>query len=106
VPLADVVPEQRMASLQKANRIRANRANLKRDLFDGSESIDNLLWEPPDYIHTMGIGDLIRAVPGYGKVRTDQVLKHCHVSESRTVGHLTVRQRAEIRDTLGSASWS
>ena len=54
---------QRMEALQRANNIRSRRAQLKRDLKAGRQPIHELLLEPPDYLETAKVFDLLLAVP-------------------------------------------
>src|SRR5581483_4448429 len=54
---------QRMEALQRANDIRSRRAQLKRDLKAGRQPIHELLLDPPDYLETAKVFDLLLAVP-------------------------------------------
>ena len=65
---------QRMEALQRANDIRTRRAQLKRDLKAGRQPIDRLLLEPPDYLATAKVFDLLLAVPKYGRVKVNKIL--------------------------------
>ena len=87
---------QRMDALQKANVIRTRRAQLKRDLKAGRVSIHTLLLEPPDYLETAKVLDMLLAVPKYGRVKANRVLQTCRISPSKTIGGLSARQRAEL----------
>jgi hypothetical protein len=91
---------QRMDALQKANVIRTRRANLKRDLKAGRVSIHRLLLEPPEYLETAKVFDLLLAVPKYGRIKANKVLQSCRISPSKTFGGLSDRQRAEIVNLL------
>src|ERR1700751_250301 len=84
---------QRMEALQRANDIRTRRAQLKRDLKAGRQPIDRLLLEPPDYLATAKVFDLLLAVPKYGRVKVNKILGQCKISPSKTVGGLSERQR-------------
>jgi hypothetical protein len=92
--------KQRLEALQKANGIRSERARLKRALKSGEVDICDVLLEPPDYVHTAKVFDLIMAVPKYGRVKTGKILDRCRVSPSKTVAGLTPRQRRELVDHL------
>jgi hypothetical protein len=91
---------QRMEALQRANDIRTRRASLKRDLKAGRVSIHLLLMEPPDYIETAKVFDMLLAVPKYGRVKVNKVLQVCRISPSKTIGGLSERQRAELISML------
>jgi hypothetical protein len=87
---------QRMEALQRANEIRTKRAALKRDLKAGRARIQTLLDNPPDYIETAKVFDMLLAVPKYGRVKVSKVLQVCRISPSKTIGGLSERQRAEL----------
>ena len=82
--------EQRMRALNKANEIRTKRAKLKRDLKAG------LLLDPPEYVMSAKVFDMILAVPKYGRVKANKILSQCRISPSKTIGGLSERQRAEL----------
>ena len=91
---------QRMDALQKANVIRTRRAQLKRDLKAGRVSIHTLLLEPPEYLETAKVFDMLLAVPKYGKVKATRFINHCRISQGKTVGGLSERQRNELMELL------
>lgn len=87
---------QRMDALARANAIRTQRAQLKRDLKAGRVSIHQLLTEPPDYLETAKVFEMLLAVPKYGRVKANKVLVACRISPSKTIGGLSERQRTEL----------
>jgi hypothetical protein len=87
---------QRMEALQRANDIRSRRAQLKRDLKAGRSPIHELLLDPPDYLQTAKVFDLLLAVPKYGRVKVNKILGQCRISPSKTLGGLSERQRGEL----------
>jgi hypothetical protein len=87
---------QRMDALQRANDIRIRRAQLKRDLKAGRQTIDDLLLDPPHFTETAKVFDLLLAVPKYGRVKVNKVLAQCRISPSKTIGGLSQRQRTEL----------
>lgn len=91
--------EQRMGALAKANRHRVYRAELKRNLKAGA-SVVPVLTDPSPEIETMKVFALLCAVPGYGRVKAARLLNHHRVAQSRTVGGLSDRQRAELIEAL------
>jgi len=91
---------QRMDALQRANEIRTRRAQLKRDLRAGKTRIDQLLTDPPEFLETAKVFDMLLAVPKYGRVKANKILQQCRISPSKTVGGLSERQRAELVELL------
>ena len=87
---------QRMEALARANDIRSRRAQLKRDLKAGRLRIHELLLEPPEYLETAKVFDLLLAVPKYGRVKVNKILSQCRISPSKTIGGLSDRQRSEL----------
>jgi hypothetical protein len=87
---------QRMDALQRANEIRTRRAQLKRDLKGGRASIHKVLLEPPDWVETAKVFDMLLAVPKYGRVKVTKILGQCRIAPSKTIGGLSQRQRAEL----------
>ena len=85
-----------MDALQRANEIRTRRAQLKRDLKAGRVSIHELLLDPPEYVETAKVFDMLLAVPKYGRVKVNKILQQCRISPSKTIGGLSERQRAEL----------
>ena len=91
---------QRMDALARANEIRSLRAQLKRDLKGGRLSIHALLLDPPEYVETAKVFDMLLAVPKYGRVKVNKILAHCRISPSKTIGGLSERQRSELVSLL------
>lgn len=87
---------QRMDALARANEIRSERARLKRELKSGRLSIHTLLLDPPEYLETAKVFDMMLAVPKYGRVKVNKILSTCRISPSKTIGGLSERQRSEL----------
>ena len=85
-----------MDALQRANDVRTRRAQLKRDLKGGRTQIHGLLLDPPEYLQTAKVFDLLLAVPKYGRVKVNRMLTQCRISPSKTIGGLSERQRNEL----------
>ena len=92
--------DQRIDALQRANHVRSQRAALKDALRQGGTSITAVIEEPPEYLLTAKVLDLIMAAPKYGRVKAARVMERCRVSPSKTVGGLSDRQRRELVEAL------
>ncbi len=103
----DTTTLQRLEHLKEANRIRSARSRLKRELVLGDVELIDLLENPPEYILTMKVLDLILAAPGVGVVKAKRILGP-HISIHKTVGNMTPHQQkyviAKIRNTR--RNWS
>jgi len=92
--------DQRMEALRRANDIRTARAKLKKDLKASRASINAILLDPPEYVLTAKVFDMLLAVPKYGRVKTNRILNQCRISPSKTIGGLSERQRTELVSQL------
>lgn len=101
------VPErslaQRMHALAYANEIRTQRATYKRDLKAGRADLVDGLLEPPAWLETAKVLDLLLAVPKVGRVKASKILRVVVVSPSKTIGGLSQRQRTELVVALRGA---
>jgi hypothetical protein len=88
--------DQRMEALARANDIRVRRALLKKDLKLGRVQVEAILRDPPEYVSTAKVFDMLMAVPKFGRVKAARFLNQCRISQSKTVGGLSERQRAEL----------
>ena len=71
---------------------------LKKDLKYGRVSDREILGEPPEYVETAKVFDMLMAVPKFGRVKAARFLNQCRISQSKTVGGLSDRQRTELID--------
>jgi hypothetical protein len=95
--LPERTQEQRMEALAKGNAHRSKRRQLKEDIKAGRVTIADALAEPvPEWLETMKVYDLLRAIPYYGKARLDKTFRRITMSPSKTIGGLTERQRGEL----------
>jgi hypothetical protein len=85
-----------MDALQRANDVRVRRAKLKKDLKDGRARIEAILSDPPAFVETAKVIDILMAVPKFGRVKAARFLNTCRISQSKTVGGLSDRQRTEL----------
>lgn len=92
--------DQRMDALRRANEIRSKRAELKRKLKSGEETVQRIIQDPPDFVATAKVFDMIVAAPKYGKVKATRMLNQCRISQGKTLGGLSERQRAELVELL------
>ncbi len=84
---------QRLHALERANRVRSARAQLKRriaaDELTAAEVILSSRWE----IASMTIGELLVSQRHWGEVRSRQFLGRLGVGEGKIIGSMTMRQR-------------
>jgi hypothetical protein len=92
--------EQRRRALEQANEVRSARATLKKELASGTIELAPLLADPPTWLRTAQLRDILLAVPKIGAVKADRLLAHCRIAHSKTLGGLTDRQRGELISRL------
>jgi hypothetical protein len=80
--------------------VRRQRAQLKRDLKTGRCAIEELLIDPPAFVLTAKVADLLLALPKYGPVKVNKLLGRCRIAPAKTVGDLSPRQRNELSALL------
>lgn len=97
--------DQRRQALDIANATRSRRAQLKRDLKAGRESVAELILHPPVWAETMKVSDAMLAAPKLGRVKVNKVLVRCRISGSKTLGGITERQRDELLVALRLHGW-
>jgi S13-like H2TH domain len=90
-----------LRALAKANEIRVERAQLKREVAAGRIQLARLLAHPPACAQTAKVRELLLAVPRIGPARADRLLAHCRIAHAKTIGGLSDRQRAELAERLG-----
>jgi guanylate kinase len=93
-------PDQRLEALVKANEIRHDRAQLKRELAAGTLPLAQILVDPPRCASTAKLRDLLLACPGLGPTKTDRLLSRCRIAHTKTVAGITERQRTEVLNLL------
>lgn len=89
--------QQRMDALKKANDTRTRRAQLKRDLKARRANLGDVLVDPPAWLETAKVFDLMLAVPSLGKVKVNRILTQARISTHKTLGGLSGRQRRELQ---------
>ena len=84
---------QHMRALQQANRVRLARAELKRQVTDGETSVADVVLGCPWEADSMAISDLLMSQHRWGRTRCRRFLASIPMSETKTVGSMTERQR-------------
>ncbi|MDQ3769216.1 MAG: hypothetical protein M3370_07045 [Actinomycetota bacterium] len=72
------------------------RAAFKRDLKLRRVTIYAYLLDPPEWLETAKVFDILMAIPKYGRVKVNKALVQCRISPSKTFAGLSPRQRDEL----------
>jgi hypothetical protein len=91
---------QHMRALAQANRVRLARAELKRQVAEGETSVADVVLECPWEAESMTISDLLMSQHRWGRTRCRRFLASIPMSETKTVGTMTDRQRRALAGML------
>jgi hypothetical protein len=91
---------QHMRALAQANRVRLARAELKRQVADGEMSVADVVLNCPWEAESMTISDLLMSQHRWGRTRCRRFLASIPMSETKTVGTMTDRQRRALAALL------
>jgi hypothetical protein len=105
---ATVVPAgpQYMRALERANEVRLARADLKRRVALGEVSVADVILQCPSEAQSMAVADLLMSQRRWGQTRCRKLLAQVPMSEKKTIGSMTDRQRQTLAAMLTSASAS
>src|ERR671927_389512 len=89
-----------MRALAQANRVRLARAELKRQVAEGEITVGDIVLSCPWEAESMAIADLLMAQHRWGRTRCRRFLSSIPMSETKTVGSMTERQRHALAARL------
>jgi hypothetical protein len=103
---ATIVPSgpQYMRALERANKVRLARAELKRKVADGELDVADVILRCPWEADSMAVADLLMSQRRWGQTRCRKFLSQIPMSEKKTVGSMTERQRSELAELLVAAT--
>jgi hypothetical protein len=101
---------QHMRALERANKVRLARAELKRRVAMGETDVAEVILDCPWEAQSMAVADLLMSQRRWGQTRCRKFLVQIPMSETKTVGSMTDRQRRTLAMMLASAqrgrAWS
>src|SRR5829696_6954361 len=92
---------QHMRALARANRVRLARAELKRQVAEGELTVADVVLDCPWEAESMAIAALLMSQRRWGRTRCRRFLSALPMSETKTIGSMTERQRRELAAVLG-----
>jgi hypothetical protein len=95
---------QHMQALERANAVRLARAELKRGVAIGDVDVADVILDPPWQAMSMTVSDLLTSQRRWGHTRCRKFLQCVPMSENKTVGSMTDRQRHALAEMLGSCA--
>jgi hypothetical protein len=94
---------QHLRALQRANEVRLARAELKRRVAEGELTVAEVVLDSPWQAESMAIADLLMSQRRWGRTRCRRFLSQVPLSETKTIGSLTDRQRRAVAAELEGA---
>ena len=92
--------EQHLRALERANRVRLARAELKRQVAGQEISASQVILDCPWEAASMSISDLLMCQRRWGRARCRRLLMSLGVPENKQIGTLTERQRSALAAVL------
>lgn len=97
---ATAAAPQHMRALAQANRVRLARAELKRQVTDGEVTVEEVVLSCAWEAESMTIADLLMSQHRWGRTRCRRFLASIPMSETKTIGSMTDRQRQALAARL------
>lgn len=98
---ADATPApQHMQALERANRVRLARAELKRSIGRGDVDVAGVIEDCPWETESMTLAELLTSQRRWGRTRARKLLQTLALSENKRLGTLTPRQKALLASAL------
>ncbi len=91
---------QYLRALERANKVRLARADLKRRVAAGETSVAEVVLQCPWEAQSMAVADLLTSQRRWGESRCRKFLAQIPMSEAKTVGTMTDRQRRTLAAML------
>lgn len=94
---------QRLRALERANEVRLARAELKRRIAEREVSAAEIILSCPWEARSWAVCDLLMSQRRWGRTRCQKFLARNQISEVKTVGTLTDRQRRMLAVQLDAS---
>ena len=101
--MIDAPAPQHLKALERANRVRLARADLKRRVEAGEVSVAEVILECPWEAETMAVADLLMAQRRWGQTRCRRFLAQIPLPENKQIGTMTERQRNALAQLLSQS---
>lgn len=100
--IPELTNEQRRENLEKAKAARARRSAVLKGVTDGSYTVADVLAmaETDEIVARTKVFTLLKAVPGYGFARSQQLMRKLGIAESRRLRGLGEKQRAALLEVF------
>jgi hypothetical protein len=95
---------QYMRALERANQVRLARAELKRKVAANQIDVADVIMDCPWEAESMAVGDLLMSQRRWGQTRCRKFLVQIPITEMKTIGSMTTRQRLALAELLRAAA--
>jgi len=102
VPVSAHPLPQHLRALERANRVRLARAQLKRAIARGDTEAAEVVRECPWETESMSLAELLTSQRRWGRTRARKFLFSLALSENKRLGTLTHRQRLMLANELSA----
>jgi hypothetical protein len=94
-------PEERSKALQKAQQIRSQRMEVRKQLKAGKLSLADIINTPDNEVYAkMRVKYLLESLPQVGKITALKIMEEIGIDEARRVQGLGARQKSQLLDRL------
>jgi len=104
VPARQSDHPQYMRALERANQVRLARAELKRKVAANDIDVADVIMDCPWEAESMAVGDLLMSQRRWGQTRCRKFLVQIPITEMKTIGSMTRRQRVALSELLRAAT--
>jgi len=95
---------QHLRALERANEVRLARARLKRRVAFGEIDVAEVILDCPWEAESMAVGDLLMSQRRWGQTRCRKFLVQIPMTEMKTIGSMTSRQRLALAELLRAST--
>ena len=99
---ATIDAPQHLRALQRANEVRLARAELKRRVTQGHLTAVDVILGRPWEAESMAVSELLMSQHRWGHTRARRFLATVPISETKTLGSMTERQRSSLVELLAA----
>lgn len=94
-------PEERSKALQKAQQIRSQRMEVRKQLKSGKLSVKDIFKDADNEVYAkMRVKYLLESLPQVGKITAQKIMDEIGIDEARRVQGLGSRQKTQLLERL------
>lgn len=94
--LPTLTADEKRKALEKAQAMRRERADLRKQLKKGEIKLEEVLDRDDPVVARMKVSYLLKSLPRVGKVKAERIMQEVGINESRRVQGLGKRQKQAL----------